>query len=126
MSNDSLVLQIIGFLKEKDIPLIAHHIAKGIKKNSSLVDYHIKKLVAEGVLLIQHVEGSKYYYLQPSFYMEDAETAFMELLTPWVKEFALQTVITEDVKVDKSEAVINNLHYYFQQFLEAFLKTMKG
>ena len=125
MNDISIELSIIAYLKRKDIPLLAHHISKGINKSPQSVDYNIKKLVKEGVILIEHVEGSKYYYLQPTFYMRDAETTLMQLITPWVKEFSIQTKITEDTGVSRDEAVIKSLFYYFQQFFKDLQENLE-
>jgi len=116
-------LRIIQHLKEADKPLIAHHIAKGTNIRPQLVDYHLKKLVEQGIILVQQEYGHNYYFLQPSFYMEEAETALMKLLTPWIQAFAEQTEIGEGL--EKEQVVYDNLHYYFQIFLKESQKNVE-
>lgn len=105
-------------LKKKDKPLIAQHVAKGIKKSSSLTHYHLQKLVKNGVVVIDIDFERTYYLLQPVFYMEDAENVLMGNLTPWVKEFMKQIEIDEaNVKISKEDVLIACLKFYFQLFL---------
>jgi len=115
-------LQIIMHLKKADRPLIANHIATAIDARSSLVDYHLKKLIHEGVVLTTTDDYGHYYLLQPSFYLEEAETALMKVLTPWVQEFARQTEITEQMKGTREQIVYTNLRRYFEIFLKAIPK----
>lgn len=118
-------LKIILVLKKVDRPLIAHHIAKSAKIRPQLVDYHLKKLVKQGVVLVQEEFGHFYYYLQPSFYLEEAETALMATLMPWIEEFVKQTEFTEDMEDTHEQIVYNNLRQYFQIFLKEAQKKEK-
>jgi len=122
-TKSDIALQIIRHLKKADRPLIAHHIAKGIKGRPQLVDYHLKKLVEKGVVLITREYDHFYYFLQPSFYMEEAETALMQITLPWVEEFAKLTEKTEEME-NKEPAVLNSLYYYFVLFLEDIAKEI--
>lgn len=102
---------IITVLKREDQPLIANHISRATKIQASLLDYHLKKMVAAGLLLTEERFGHTYYFLQPYFYMEEAETALMELILPWVKEIARQT-ITRQIGIDVP-VITTNLKYFF-------------
>lgn len=113
---------IIAILKKEDQPLIANHISRATNIPASLLDYHLKKMVAAGLLLTEERFGHIYYFLQPYFYMEEAETALMELILPWVKEIAKQTVtrqIGADVPVTKT-----NLKYFFLMLLDNASKQL--
>jgi len=118
--KSDVALQIILHLKGADRPLIANHIAKGTKIRPQLIDYHLKKLLNKGVVLVQREYGHYYYFLQPSFYLEEAETALMKILIPWVEVFAKRTEVTKGQK--KDQVVYNNLNYYFQIFLKNIQK----
>jgi len=98
-----------------------NHIAKGINVRPQSVEYHLSKLTEEGVVLVQSQYGHNYYFLQPIFYMEDAETVLMKLLMPWIKKFAEETETEEQ---DKTQVVINNLSYYFQLFFNSIRKNI--
>ena len=119
--SSDIRLRIIQHLKKADKPLIAHHIARGTGIGAQLVDYHLKKLVEQGVVLVQREYEHNYYFLQPSFYLEEAETALMKVLTPWIEAFAEATETEEDQ--DKEQIVYDNLHYYFQIFLKTSRKS---
>jgi hypothetical protein len=41
----------------------------------------------------------------------------MQLLKPWIEEFAKQTEVTQDMKATKAEIVLNNLGAYLQMIL---------
>lgn len=116
-------LQIIVHLQKADRPLIANHIATAIGARSSLVDYHLKKLIREGIVLTTTDQYGRYYLLQPSFYLEEAETALMKVLTPWVEEFSRQTEITDEMKGTNEQIVYANLKAFFQIFLKRITKT---
>lgn len=116
-------LQIIMHLKKADRPLIANHIATAIGARSSLVDYHLKKLIRKGIVLTTSDGYGHYYFLQPSFYLDEAETALIRFLTPWVEEFARQTEITEEMKGTKEQIVYANLEAFLQMFLKRITKT---
>jgi predicted transcriptional regulator len=115
---NSIPFKIVQLLKEKDKPLIAQHIAKGIKKSASLTHYHLQKLVKNGIVVIDVDFERTYYLLQPVFYMENAEDVLMGNLTPWVKEFMKQIEIDEaNVEISKEDVLIGCLKFYFQLFL---------
>lgn len=111
--------KIVLFLKKKDRPLIANHIAKGIRESSQLVDHHLKRLMDQGVIMVQEDLGSKYYMLQPLFYMRPAETSLMTILIPWIKE-AVKEIDTEDASV-----VRKTLQHYFNVILEETAEETK-
>jgi DNA-binding transcriptional ArsR family regulator len=113
---------IITILKKEDRPLIANHISQATKIQASLLDYHLKKMVAAGLLLTEERFGHTYYFLQPYFYMEEAETALMELILPWVKEIAKQT-ITRQIGIDVP-VISNNLKYFFLVLLDSASKQL--
>jgi len=119
-----IALQIILHLKKADRPLIANHIATAINARSSLVDYHLKKLICQGIVLTTTDDYGHYYLLQPSFYLEEAELALMNVLTPWIQEFAKQTEVTEEMSEPKEQVVYANLKRYFEIFFwDSFQKN---
>jgi len=120
--KNDIPLQIILHLKKADRPLIANHIATAINARSSLVDYHLKKLICQGIVLTTADEYGRYYLLQPSFYLEAAELALMKVLIPWVQEFAKQTEVTEEMDGPKEQVVYANLRRYFEIFLKRIPK----
>lgn len=125
LPNDDIdtALKIVLFMRKKDRPLIANHVAKGIGENRSLVDYHLKRLIEQGIILYQDDMDSRFYILQPFFYMEAAETSLITLLTPWVKEVAKQITINPELKTQKEEIVLQNLILYVKTILHE-LKTL--
>lgn len=124
-NNNDIPLKILLLLKKKDRPLIANHIAKGINERPQIVDYHLKILTEKGIVLITEEFGSKQYLLQPNFYLEDAETALMQLLLPWVQEFSKQTDIHPYMKGSREDIVLNNLEAYWLIFLQNIKKDLK-
>ena len=127
LPNDDVdtALKIVLFMQKKDRPLIAYHIAKGIKESPQLVDHHLKRLAEQGIILYEDDMGSRYYILQPIFYMEPAERSLMTILTPWVAEVAKQIVINPEVKFTKEEVIRRNLLFYFNAFLQEIKNTLK-
>ena len=125
--NDDIdtALKIVLFMRKKDRPLIANHIAKGIKESPQLVDHHLRRLVNQGIILFQDDMGSRFYILQPVFYMEPAERSLMTILTPWVTEVAKQIVIDPEAKFTREEVVRRNLLFYFNAFLHEIKDTLK-
>ena len=120
--KNDIAFQIILHLKKADRPLIANHITTAINARSSLVNYHLKKLIQQGIVLTTTDEYGHYYLLQPSFYLEAAELALMTVLTPWVQEFAKQTEVTEEMDGPKEQVVYANLKRYFEIFLKRIPK----
>lgn len=115
LKNDiSVDIKIILELQKADKPLIANHIAKGINETPQLVDYHLKNLLEKGVILTVEEYDTTFYMLQPSFYMEKAETSLMTILIEWLKIFMEQLEI--DPELDKTKVILNNLKYYFTIF----------
>lgn len=120
-------LDIVRHLRKADKPLIAHHIAIAIKLRPQLLDYHLKILIKQGIILVTREYGHYYYFLQPYFYLEEAETALMQIMLPWVEEFSKQTEISEQnelTSLTKSRIVLNNLKYYLDLFLENNLEEI--
>lgn len=120
----NIPFKIVVFLEKKDKPMMAAHIAKGLRISPQLVDYHIKKMVEKGILIVEQECDTKFYRLQAPFYMEIAETGLMSVLTPWVKEFAKEIEITEDMDGTKQQIVFENLNYYVKLFLSESLKGL--
>jgi DNA-binding transcriptional ArsR family regulator len=120
---NEIILQILSFLKKTDKPVLSHHIAKSIKVRPQHVLYHLRNLIQKGIILSQKEFGHTYYYLQPMFYVEDAETTLMQLLLPWVTEFSKQTVIPEGS--DEEQVRLENLKMYFQLFVTDIQKDYK-
>ena len=127
LPNDDIdtALKIVLFMQKKDRPLIANHIAKGIKESPQLVDHHLKRLAEQGIILYEDDMRSRYYILQPIFYMEPAERSLMTILTPWVAEVAKQIVINPEIKFTKEEVICRNLLFYFNAFLQEIKNTLK-
>ena len=125
LPNDEIdtTLKIVLFMRKKDRPLIANHVAKGIGESRSLVDYHLKRLIEQGIVLVQDDMDTRFYILQPFFYMEAAETSLMTLLMPWVREVAKQIIINPELKTQKEEVVLQNLILYVKTILHE-LKTL--
>jgi len=121
MTNE-VALKIIKVLQEADRPLILNHVAREVGESPQLVDYHLRSLVEKQVVLQTEDVSSKYYFLQPSFYLVEAETSLMKVLTPWIQEFAKQTEVETDS--DKKQAVLDNLYYYFSLFLKKVSKKV--
>lgn len=116
-NNDATInTRIINLLIEADKPLIAHHIAKGIKETPQLVDYHLKKLVDQGIVLVDESYGTKFFVLQPPFYMESAESVLLQSLIPWATEFSKQCIIVED-ESQRAKITINSIHEYLIRLL---------
>lgn len=123
MTNE-VAVKIIAALQKADRPLIAYQISRKIKESPQLVDYHLKNLLQKQVVLQTEDSESKHYFLQPSFYLEDAEISLMKVLTPWIQEFAKQTEVDNPPNADKKQVVLDNLYFYFRLFLQKCSKKL--
>lgn len=123
MTNE-VPLKIIAALQKADKPLIAYQISRKVKESPQLVDYHLKSLVQKQVVLQTEDGDSKYYFLQPSFYLVEAEISLMKVLTPWIEEFAKQTEVDNPPNADKKQVVLDNLYYYFLLFFQKSSKKL--
>ena len=116
MSNNAATkLKIIKSLIKEDSPLILNHIAKKTDLDIQLVEYHIKKLIEEGVVIIETEEEKKYYFLCSPFYDTNNMNALYSLLTPYVeatvKDLSEGGATTE-------EQVLNTFMYLLLLFVD--------
>ena len=116
MSNNTATkLKIIKCLIKEDSPLILNHIAKKCKLDIQLVEYHIKKLIEEGIIISEIEEGKKYYFLCSPFYDKNNMNALYSLLTPYVE--ATVKNLSEDTGTTE-EQVLNTFMYLLLLFVD--------
>ena len=115
LNNTATKLKIIKCLIKEDNPLILNHIAKKTKLDIQLVEYHIKKLIEEGIIIIETEEEKKYYFLCSPFYDTDNMNALYSLLTPYVE--ATVKNLSED-RLTTEKEVLNTFMYLLLLFID--------
>ena len=115
LNNTATKLKIIKCLIKEGNPLILNHIAKKTKLDIQLVEYHIKKLIEEGIAITVTEEGKKYYFLCSPFYDKNNMNALYSLLTPYVK--ATVKDLSEDTATTE-EQVLNTFMYLLLLFID--------
>ena len=115
MNNTATKLKIIKILIKADKPLILNHIAKKTNLDIQLVEYHIKKLIGDGIVIIETEEEKKYYYLCSPFYDTNNMNALYSLLTPYVE--ATVKNLSEDTATTE-EQVLNTFMYLLLLFID--------
>ena len=115
LNNTATKLKIIKCLIKEDNPLILNHIAKKTKLDIQLVEYHIKKLIEEGIVISEIEEEKKYYFLCSPFYDRNNMTALYSLLTPYVK--ATVKDLSEDTATTEKQ-VLNTFMYLLLLFID--------
>ncbi len=116
INNLTTKLKIIKCLVDEDKPLILNHIAKKTDLDIQLVEYHIKKLIAEGIVNTAIEAEKKYYYLCAPFYDEDNMNALYSLLIPYVKATAKE--MREEKEEITEKEILNAFMYLMLLFIE--------
>lgn len=116
INNLTTKLKIIKCLIDEDNPLILNHIAKKTDLDIQLVEYHIKKLIAEGIVNTAIEEQKKYYYLCDPFYDENNMNALYKLLIPYVEATARE--MTEGNPGITEKEVLNAFMYLLLLFID--------
>jgi len=127
MRNNLTQLRIIyAFLKNKE-PLILNHIAKLCDLSPQLVEYHIKKLIEEGIIIKVSVDDdtSIYYQLQPFFYDKDMINALYILLGEF-SEYMFKGITLKDTNKKPEHCFLNCLHYALRIFEEETKNLFKN
>lgn len=115
LNNTATKLKIIKCLVKEDNPLILNHIAKKTKLDIQLVEYHIKKLMEEGIVISEIEEKKKYYFLCSPFYDRNNMNALYSLLTPYVE--ATVKDLSEDTATTEKQ-VLNTFMYLLLLFID--------
>ena len=123
MNNTATKLKIIKCLIKEDNPLILNHMAKKTDLDIQLVEYHIKKLIEEGIVISEIEEEKKYYFLCSPFYDRDNMNALYSLLTPYVEETVKS--LSEDRQTTEKE-VLNTFMYLLLLFIDNINIEMIG
>lgn len=122
-THNDIKLKIIKCLIKEDSPLILNHIAKKTKHSAQLVEYHIKRMLDQGVIICGCSEGKKYYYLSAPFYDEYKIDALYKYLTPYI-----ETIITEmkdcNDGVVEYETAVFTLKYLLHLFIDDVSKEL--
>jgi len=126
LKNLDVVLKIVRVMQKANKPLILNHIAKRAKTAPQLVDYHLEKLIENGIICSIDDDGSTYYALQPAFYDENWLNALYVQITPFVEAMAGGgSILFEQAKVAEEKVVINVLSIFLERFKEEIQKTFK-
>lgn len=109
-------LKIINCLIKEERPLILNHIAKKTDLDIQLVEYHIKKLIEEGIIIYENEEEKRYYRLSSPFYDVDNINALYSLLTPYVEATAKE--LLEGNSKTTSDDVLITFMYLLLLFID--------
>lgn len=126
MSNYGTQLKIIRVMQRANNPLILNHIAKRANMAHQLVDYHLEKMIKNGLASVYSGEGGKtYYMLQPIFYDKNWTLALSNQLIPFIQEMSkpgmiVYDLVGEDVTVER--VIVNVLVAFLQRFEEEIEK----
>jgi len=115
LNNTATKLKVIKCLIKEDNPLILNHIAKKTKLDIQLVEYHIKKLIEEGIVISEISEEKKYYFLCSPFYDRNNMNALYALFTPYV-EATVRDLSEETTTTEKQ--VLNTFMYLLLLFID--------
>lgn len=116
INNLATKLKIIKCLIDEDNPLILNHIAKKTDLDIQLVKYHIKNLIADGIVNTAIEAEKKYYYLCDPFYDENNMNALYALLTPYIEATAKE--MTEDNPEITEREILNTFMYLLLLFID--------
>jgi predicted transcriptional regulator len=122
MNNDSTVNKIVRDMQRAKQPLILNHIAKRTKLAPQLVDYHLERLIKDGVALCHEELGEKYYCLQEIFYDNDWLVALYKQLEPFVRDVSSSTVVTDQMEGQRPKAVVNMVIAFLRRFEQELMK----
>lgn len=104
--SDPFRLKIISAYKKADKPMTAKAIADKIGAVPSKVHYHVKKLVAVDILVLDHIESIN--GIQAKFYKLTADDFKLELKASADKDVvASQTVKVFDAVLDEFKSVMH-------------------
>lgn len=118
--SKNIKIKIIDFLSNKDDPVKAFHISKGIGESPQITCYHVKQMVEMGLLLPIEKNNVILYGLQAPFYAQDAEDALIISLIPFVEAFA-STIVADD---NEDSVVYENLRHYLRIWIERLKKDL--
>lgn len=118
--------KIVRTMQNAGKPLILTHIADRAKIPFQLVDYHLEKMMAKGIVIKDGINGKMYYMLQPPFYDKAWKDAFKKLLLPLVEAInADENLILDLTEVPREKVVINVLTTLLKRFEEELQKEFK-
>ena len=110
----STKLDIIKCLIKEENPLILNHIAKKVGKSAQSVEYNIKQLLHQNVLMYAtDDDDKKYYFLAIPFYNKELVDSLYQYLTPFAEEVSSQLPENTDYK-----DVVCMLGYILQLFID--------
>lgn len=119
-------LRIVAELQRANKPLLLGHIAKRTDISRSLVQYHVQKMLRDGLLLTTEYDGKTWYLLQPVFYDENWLNALYNQLTPFIEEMAAGDKVSfEQADVTNDLVVVNVLGVFLQRFQQEVRKQFK-
>lgn len=126
MKDPDIVLKIVEAMQQSGKPLILNHIAKRTKIPVQLVDYHLEKLIENGIVYSIKQDGNNYYMLQPVFYDENWLNALYAQLTPFVESMNDgESILFDQAKVPEGKVVINIITVFLGRFQVEIEKTLK-
>ena len=99
--------------------MILNHIAKKTKRSAQLIEYHIKQLIEEKIVICTTQHDKKYYILTDVFYDSSSIDALYLYLMPFVETLS-ETCLPETEPKD----VVKTLGYILQLFIEDASKTV--
>ena len=111
--------RIIEVMIKADKPLILNHISQRCKVSPQATQYQINKLVECGTVLCQEEDGTKYYFLQPPFYLDEAGDALLIELTRFADAFSKSLIVPKEK--DRESITICAM----QKFIKNILKNSK-
>ena len=116
-SDNDIKIKIIKCLVKEEKPLILNHISKKTKRSIQLIDYHIKQMIDQGVIICSLTEGKKYYYLSAPFYDEYGTEALYKYLTPYIETIVTEMKEENDGNVEYKAAIFS-LKYMLYIFID--------